>query len=235
MTTIIINDCDITAEISRLPEFSFTLGVWKCLLNHAWHFQVWDYETGDFERTLRGHTDAVQDVVFDPNGKLLASCSADMQVKLWDFSSYECIKTMSGHDHNVSSVHFFPSGDFLVSASRDKTLKVWEISTGWVFRFIFFWNFGRKIWDVNWTTRQCLASCFKQSDLFGRSRSRVTTTHNNAAFTDDCLWYVLKLKNAWKKCSSHSYVLISRPWQTKDIKRRVHLSDSRLDVGVSAH
>ncbi|CAG5123518.1 unnamed protein product, partial [Candidula unifasciata] len=27
--------------------------------------KVWDYETGDFERTLKGHTDSVQDVAFD--------------------------------------------------------------------------------------------------------------------------------------------------------------------------
>jgi len=32
---------------------------------------VWDYETGDYERTLKGHTDAVQDVAFDHPGKHL--------------------------------------------------------------------------------------------------------------------------------------------------------------------
>ena len=33
--------------------------------------KVWDYETGDFERTLKGHTDSVQDITFDSNGKML--------------------------------------------------------------------------------------------------------------------------------------------------------------------
>lgn len=59
-------------------------------------FQVWDYETGDFERTLKGHTDSVQDISFDHTGKLLASCSADMTIKLWDFQGFECIRTMHG-------------------------------------------------------------------------------------------------------------------------------------------
>ena len=27
--------------------------------------KVWDFETGDYERTLKGHTDSVQDVAFD--------------------------------------------------------------------------------------------------------------------------------------------------------------------------
>lgn len=33
--------------------------------------KLWDFETGDFERTLKGHTDSVQDVAFDSNGKML--------------------------------------------------------------------------------------------------------------------------------------------------------------------
>jgi platelet-activating factor acetylhydrolase IB subunit alpha len=93
--------------------------------------KVWDYETGDYERTLKGHTDSVQDIAFDHTGKWLVSCSADMAIKLWDFQGFECIKTMQGHDHNVSSVTFMPSGDFIVSSSRDKTIKMWEVSTGY--------------------------------------------------------------------------------------------------------
>ena len=33
--------------------------------------KVWDYETGEYERTLKGHTDSVQDIAFDSQGKLL--------------------------------------------------------------------------------------------------------------------------------------------------------------------
>lgn len=93
--------------------------------------KIWDYETGDYERTLKGHTDSIQDIAFDSSGKFLASCSADMTIKLWDFQGFECIKTMYGHDHNVSSVTFLPNGDFIISASRDKTIKMWEVATGY--------------------------------------------------------------------------------------------------------
>ncbi|XP_071501930.1 lissencephaly-1 homolog [Diadema setosum] len=93
--------------------------------------KVWDYESGDFERTLKGHTDSVQDICFDHAGKILASCSADMTIKLWDFSTFECMKTLHGHDHNVSSVSFLSSGDHLVTSSRDKTIKQWEVATGY--------------------------------------------------------------------------------------------------------
>lgn len=39
--------------------------------------KVWDYETGDFERTLKGHTDAVQDLSFDHTGKVLGNIWLD--------------------------------------------------------------------------------------------------------------------------------------------------------------
>lgn len=96
--------------------------------------KVWDFETGDFEKTLKGHIDCVQDIAFNASGKLLASCSGDMSVKLWDLQTYDCVRTLHGHDHNVSSVAFMPDGDFLVSSSRDKTMKMWESSTGYCVR-----------------------------------------------------------------------------------------------------
>ena len=76
----------------------------------------------------------MQDVALDRDGKLLASCSADMSIKLWDFQTYECVKTMHGHDHNVSSVAFLPSSDYIVTSSRDKTIKMWEVQTGFCVR-----------------------------------------------------------------------------------------------------
>lgn len=97
--------------------------------------KIWDYENGNYERTLKGHTDVVQDLAFDTNGKMLVSCSADMSIRLWDFQeTYSCLKTLQGHDHNVSSVTFTPNGDYIISCSRDKSIKIWEVSTGYCIR-----------------------------------------------------------------------------------------------------
>ncbi|CAO3608685.1 unnamed protein product [Cunninghamella blakesleeana] len=94
--------------------------------------KIWDYESGDFECTLKGHTKAVQDLAFDPKGNYLVSCSADLTIKVWDVNNdYKCIKTLYGHDHSVSSVCFLPSGDKIVSASRDKTIKIWDVASGY--------------------------------------------------------------------------------------------------------
>ncbi|KAJ0164570.1 Nuclear distribution protein nudF-2 [Colletotrichum tanaceti] len=104
--------------------------------------KVWDWELGELEKTIKGHTKAVTDVDFGgPRGAtLLASCSNDLTIKLWDPSDdYKNIRTLPGHDHSVSAVRFVPSGasgapgsgNLLVSASRDKTLRIWDVSTGY--------------------------------------------------------------------------------------------------------
>lgn len=104
--------------------------------------KIWDWELGELERTVKGHTKAVLDLDYGgPRGNtLLASCSSDLTVKLWDPSDeYKNIRTLPGHDHSVSAVRFIPSGtagspmsgNLLVSASRDKTLKIWDVTTGY--------------------------------------------------------------------------------------------------------
>ncbi|KAI1777248.1 nuclear distribution protein nudF [Hypoxylon cercidicola] len=96
--------------------------------------KIWDWEFGELERTIKGHTRAVLDLDFGgPRGNvLLVSCSSDLTIKLWDPSEdYKNIRTLPGHDHSVSAVRFIPSSaNLLVSASRDHTLKIWDVNTG---------------------------------------------------------------------------------------------------------
>lgn len=96
--------------------------------------KIWDYESAQYERTLKGHTGVVTGLCFDPSGNILASCSADISAKLWDMSTYTCTKTLKGHDHTISAVQFLPSGDFVLTCSRDNTVKCWEVATGFCTR-----------------------------------------------------------------------------------------------------
>ncbi|KAI9035104.1 nuclear distribution protein nudF [Aspergillus affinis] len=101
--------------------------------------KIWDWELGELERTLKGHTRAVRDI--DYGGRrdnvLLASCSSDLSIKLWKpTDDYKNIRTLQGHDHIVSAVKFMPSGDLLLSASRDEDIRVWDVTTGFCVRTI---------------------------------------------------------------------------------------------------
>ena len=48
--------------------------------------RIYDYETGEYERTLKGHTKAVQDLAFDPKGNFLGK----PQISLFWFSTSLC-------------------------------------------------------------------------------------------------------------------------------------------------
>ncbi|KAH8907943.1 nuclear distribution protein nudF [Coniochaeta sp. PMI_546] len=88
--------------------------------------KIWDWDAGELEKTVKGHTRAVVDVDYGgPRGNtLLASCSSDLSIKLWDpVHDYKMVRTLLGHDHSL-----------MVSASRDMTLRIWDVSTGFCVR-----------------------------------------------------------------------------------------------------
>jgi platelet-activating factor acetylhydrolase IB subunit alpha len=92
--------------------------------------QIWDHESGEFIKTLKGHTNTVNGLDFTPRGTHLASCSTDLSIKLWDLTSrnssngqhppYVCVRTLRGHDHTISAVRFLPllSGNSTLSEQR---------------------------------------------------------------------------------------------------------------------
>ncbi|KAG5634537.1 protein with putative role during mitosis [Sphagnurus paluster] len=99
--------------------------------------KIWDWETGEFERTLKGHTKAIMDVEFDHKGHLLVTCSSDLFIKIWDSQNeWKNTKTFPGHDHSVSAVRFMPGDQYIVSASRDRTIRVFDIASTHLVRTI---------------------------------------------------------------------------------------------------
>lgn len=83
--------------------------------------KVWDHESGDYVRTLKGHTNTVYSVAFTPTGSHLATCSSDLSIKLWDFSTYACVRTLRGHDHTISCVRFVPLPLSAISATTSSS------------------------------------------------------------------------------------------------------------------
>ena len=49
--------------------------------------KLWNVETGQEIRTLKGHDNYVRSVNFSPDGKTLVSGSADRTIKLWNLGT----------------------------------------------------------------------------------------------------------------------------------------------------
>jgi WD40 repeat protein len=116
------------AAIAYSPDGKFLTagGMSEMPANNA--IFVWDANTGRLVRTMRGHRGYLYQVVYRPDGKVLASASADSTVRLWDAGTGKEMLKLTGHEERVYRVAFSPDGKRLASTSSDGTMRVWDVA-----------------------------------------------------------------------------------------------------------
>jgi len=80
--------------------------------------------------TLRGHRRGVAGVKYSPDGKWIASASADCTLKIWSARTGELQHTLEGHLAGISALAWSPDSRVLASGSDDKLIRLWDTATG---------------------------------------------------------------------------------------------------------
>jgi WD40 repeat protein len=102
--------------------------------------QLWD-AAGHEIRALVGHVGPVYGLAFSPDGRRIASASADGTIKLWDTITGQEALTLHGHGNDVvlnavtvdahageiNCVAFSPDGHQIAGACADGTIKIWDV------------------------------------------------------------------------------------------------------------
>jgi len=83
-------------------------------------------------QVLEDHTRDIWAVCFSPDGKQLATGSADNLINIYSFNEGNAIlaHTLEGHTHYVWSLSFSPDCKLLCSGSVDESIKFWNPADG---------------------------------------------------------------------------------------------------------
>ncbi|KZT35606.1 WD40 repeat-like protein [Sistotremastrum suecicum HHB10207 ss-3] len=107
----------------------------KCLFASSPDCSIHRFALEDGGRTrstgspMRGHTGSIWALAISPNGKLVASGSADNTVCIWDVEAEDPLhkpQVLHGHTAGVREVAFDHRGKHLVSCGDDSTIRVWN-------------------------------------------------------------------------------------------------------------
>jgi len=90
-------------------------------------------------KSFQGHTNEVNAIKWDPQGKFLASCSDDMTLKIWSMDQDTCLHDLQAHQKEIYTIKWSPTGPgtanpnmnlVLASASFDSTVRLWDVERG---------------------------------------------------------------------------------------------------------
>ncbi len=102
--------------------------------NQSRAVRLHDFLTGQVLGLLEGHENVILDLAFSPDGRTLASGSADDTVRLWDVMAKKPRHVLHGHNDDVYAIALSPDGERLASGSYDHTVRLWDVASGELLR-----------------------------------------------------------------------------------------------------
>lgn len=84
---------------------------------------------------IRSHGKYITKVLLSPDGKHLATCSADYTARIWSTEdNFSLETTLQGHQRWVWDCAFSADSAYLVTACSDHYVRLWELASGQIIR-----------------------------------------------------------------------------------------------------
>jgi hypothetical protein len=91
--------------------------------------QIWDYEKESLRQEIEGHGQRINSVAYSPNGKMIASGSADNTLRTWYAGNGRDIQTYKAGKNDVLAVSWSPDSDYIAGGlSWSGNILVWDAS-----------------------------------------------------------------------------------------------------------
>jgi WD40 repeat protein len=92
--------------------------------------RLWDPASGRTRTASHsGQRNSIHALALSPDGKILATASADGTIMLWDRKSIECLFQLYGHTRDVATVAFSPDGRTLATGGFDRLVRLWDVAS----------------------------------------------------------------------------------------------------------
>ena len=144
--------------------------------------QYWDLETGELLRTfVQGHLVAlpVDDVLFLPGDRQIATSGGDGTIVIWDLASGEQVRRLTGLEGDagshiiaeaqeapfVNQLALAPDGRHLLSTGEDGTLLLWDLATGKSLRRFVGHSQPAASVDISPDGRRALSGAWDESEM----------------------------------------------------------------------
>ncbi|MCB0087709.1 MAG: hypothetical protein KDE54_07340, partial [Caldilineaceae bacterium] len=151
--------------------------------------KLWDISSmGEFTQTqslkaplatLKGHTKVIRSATWRPDGKYIATTSADGAARIWDAQTGKSLAILRGHinlDSQIATAEVFGAvwlnDRFLITYGEDGTFRRWEV----------FNEYGQPV-DCPASSSDGLASCLNFTQLFQAHGGDITSAQWSDADT----------------------------------------------------
>ena len=99
-------------------------------LRKTFTFDLWDLADGSLRRTFAGHEDRITAFSWAPDGRTLASASADRTLRLWDVASGDPVASLGPFEAGCQALAFDPRGERLAFGLADGRVYLHDLASG---------------------------------------------------------------------------------------------------------